>query len=193
MATLETPLLSPIKPFLEPVVRAVNYAQQVRRTQRLYMIGISGGGWTTTLAAAVDPRIKVSVPVAGSLPHYLRPPGGLCTTAGDRGDFEQNHPPLFAIADYLDLYILGSHGLRRGQLQVLNQYDSCCFNGPRGLAYRGVLKDLMRERRLGRYDQFLDASHQQHTISDHAMEEAIYPFMRFRRLPRGVSGTAGVP
>ena len=29
------------------------------------MIGLSGGGWTTAVEAAIDPRIKLSIPVAG--------------------------------------------------------------------------------------------------------------------------------
>ena len=36
------------------------------------MIGLSGGGWTTTVAAAIDPRVGLSIPVAGSLPFDMR-------------------------------------------------------------------------------------------------------------------------
>eukprot|EP00662_Eupelagonemidae_sp_cell21_P020620 gene20620-19998_t len=38
---------------------------------RVHLLGLSGGGWTVTLAAAIDPRIHVSIPLAGSLPWYL--------------------------------------------------------------------------------------------------------------------------
>ena len=31
-------------------------------------MGLSGGGWTTTMAAALAPRIELSLPVAGSIP-----------------------------------------------------------------------------------------------------------------------------
>lgn len=31
-------------------------------------MGKSGGGWTTTVSAALDPRIRVSFPIAGSIP-----------------------------------------------------------------------------------------------------------------------------
>ena len=177
MRRLETTTLSPIKYFLEPVVRAVNYSKLVLGALDVSMIGLSGGGWTTTLSAAIDPRIRVSIPVAGSLPRYLREPGGPCTTVGDRADFEQNHPPLYAIADYLDLYILGSHGPSRGQLQVLNQYDSCCFNGVRALTYRDILKDVIRKLPNSRYDLFIDSSHKSHRISQYALETAILPFL----------------
>ena len=36
------------------------------------MIGISGGGWTTTVYPAIDTRISESFSVAGSLPLSLR-------------------------------------------------------------------------------------------------------------------------
>jgi len=179
MFTLETPTLSPFKYFLEPVVRAVNYAEQVLHARHVHMIGISGGGWTTTLAAALDPRIEVSFPVAGTLPGYLRRQDAPCSQP-DRGDLEQYHPVLYSIADYLDLYILGSYGRGRAQLQVLNQFDSCCFAGIRFLTYEDIVKDVVRRLGAGTYDIFLDSSHRSHLISDHALESAILPFLKRR-------------
>ena len=41
---------------IEPIVRAVNHATRRSRFSRVYMLGLSGGGWTATLAAAVGPR-----------------------------------------------------------------------------------------------------------------------------------------
>eukprot|EP01043_Picozoa_sp_COSAG02_P103688 COSAG02_NODE_39697_length_414_cov_0.596825_2_plen_47_part_01 len=45
---------------------AVNYAKNVLRYKHIVMVGISGGGWTTTVSAAIDPRIELSMPIAGS-------------------------------------------------------------------------------------------------------------------------------
>ena len=53
--------------FLEPVVRSINYAVSLGYT-RIVMAGLSGGGWTTTMLAAIDPRITLAMPVAGSIP-----------------------------------------------------------------------------------------------------------------------------
>jgi hypothetical protein len=177
----ESPTLSPFKYFLEPVVQALNYAQHTLRVRRIYMMGLSGGGWTTTLMAAIDPRIRISFPVAGSLPLYLFRPEDPCLSPRPP-DLEQNHPELFAIADYLDLYILGSHGRGRGQLQVLNQYDTGGFKGVRYLTYRDTVKQIVGSLRRGRYDVFLDSSHHGHRISSHALETAILPFLKRRRL-----------
>ena len=176
----ETPTLSPFKYFIEPVVQAINYARQAN-IRRIAMLGLSGGGWTTTLAAAVDPRIRISIPVAGSLPLFLLHPDDPCVNTRRAPDIEQNHPVLYGIADHLDLYILGAYGHGRGQLQVFNQYDPCCFEGLRYLTYRDHVRGAVRDLRLGRYDVFLDSSHHQHHISTHALESAIVPFLRHRR------------
>jgi hypothetical protein len=188
MFKLETPTLSPIKYFLEPVVRAVNYAQQVLHLQSVYMIGISGGGWTTTLVAALDPRIRFSFPVAGSLPFYLRRRDRPCPSR-IKGDREQYHPPLYAIADYLDLYVLGAYGRGRGQLQVLNQYDPCCFSGVGFRTYEDIVKDVVDKLGEGRYDVFLDSSHKSHLISRHALVDGVLPFLAQGR-PEGGSAPA---
>ena len=48
---------STIRFFIEPVVLAVNFAR-AQGYRHIVLLGLSGGGWTTTLAAAVDARIE---------------------------------------------------------------------------------------------------------------------------------------
>lgn len=55
-----------------PINTVLNYIEAKYTFKDFSMVGISGGGCTTHLYAAVDPRIKTSFPVAGSLPRYLR-------------------------------------------------------------------------------------------------------------------------
>ncbi len=88
----------PIKYFIEPVIIALNYINQSLDYSSISMVGISGGGWTTTLAAAVDTRIGYSFPVAGSYPIYLR-----SNSQRDWGDYEQNAPELYKKVNYLVL------------------------------------------------------------------------------------------
>ena len=52
------------------------------------MIGLSGGGWTTRMAAAIDPRIKLSIPVR-SAPLYIQ------NRIGSGDDQEQVYTPMF--------------------------------------------------------------------------------------------------
>lgn len=68
------------------------------------------------------------------------------------------------------------------KLQVLNQYDPCCFAGLLGLTYRDVLKDVVGRLRGGRYEFFIDSSHREHRISGHALTQAVLPFLRRRDL-----------
>ena len=56
-----------IRYFVEPLHLTVNYALSLGY-KRVVMMGKSGGGWTTTVCAALDPRIHVSFPIAGSIP-----------------------------------------------------------------------------------------------------------------------------
>ena len=71
--------------FVEPVVLTINHLLSLGY-KNIFMMGKSGGGWTTTVAAAVDPRISASFPIAGSVPLDLRV--GAYAHA-DIGDYEQ--------------------------------------------------------------------------------------------------------
>ena len=116
-----------------------NYAELNFRYRSVAMMGISGGGWLTTLYAALDPRVRASYPVAGTLPIFLR-----SKAARDWGDYEQNHPDLYRIANYPELYVLGSHGEGRRQIQILNRYDDCCFAGTRSRLYEEAVREGYR-------------------------------------------------
>jgi hypothetical protein len=117
---------SVMKFFLEPVAACLNYLKTKSAAdgfplyQDFNMVGLSGGGWTTTVYAAIDPTIKLSFPVAGTIPLYLRSDGSV-------GDTEQFLTNFYQIAGYPDLYVLGSYGAGRKQMQILNRHDSCCF------------------------------------------------------------------
>jgi dienelactone hydrolase len=156
-------LENPINYFVEPIAVAVNYAEKFEY-DRISMIGISGGGWTTTIYAAIDTRIKRSYPVAGSLPIYLR-----SDSQRDWGDFEQTLPDLYNIANYLELYMMGSYGAGRRQVQILNKYDSCCFAGIKYRTYERVVKDTVARLGKGNFGVFLDDAHKEHKISDEAL------------------------
>jgi hypothetical protein len=157
-------LKNPISFFVEPIAVAINYAAKSKYDQ-VNMIGISGGGWTTTLYAAIDTRIKHSYPVAGSLPIYLRSDSGR-----DWGDFEQTLPNLYSIANYPELYVMGSFGVGRRQVQILNKYDSCCFAGTKYRTYENTVKDIVAGLAKGKFEVFLDDTHKEHKISEQVLK-----------------------
>jgi hypothetical protein len=124
-ATLHPAQGSVWKYFLQPVSDSLNYlvANAVSHGFPQYsefdMLGLSGGGWTTTVYAAIDTRITKSVNVAGSEP--LEFWNNFASLE------EQTLPALYNVAAYRDLYILGAAGQGRRQIQVLNRRDDCCF------------------------------------------------------------------
>eukprot|EP00927_Polykrikos_kofoidii_P054348 TRINITY_DN48777_c0_g1_i1.p1 TRINITY_DN48777_c0_g1~~TRINITY_DN48777_c0_g1_i1.p1 ORF type:complete len:455 (+),score=44.30 TRINITY_DN48777_c0_g1_i1:107-1471(+) len=106
--------------FLEPVVQAVSYATSVLGYKRIVMAGLSGGGWTTTLMAAIDPRITLSFPIAGSMP---------CDFKHTSWDFEQYCDSKWAIvANYTSLYVLAGLEPSRYSVQIIHEGDPCCFH-----------------------------------------------------------------
>jgi len=114
--------------FLEPVIRTINWAK-AKGYKRVIMIGKSGGGWTTTLIAALDARVALSFPIAGSISlNFFH----------ISWDFEQqpreaNETWYMNEVSYTMLYALATiddHGARtRSSVQVLHENDPCCFFG----------------------------------------------------------------
>ena len=153
---------SAIRFFVTPVIAVLNYLDASYSFPRYDMVGISGGGWTTIVAAALDPRITGSYPVAGSIPHPL-----LNEVAGD---FEYSLPGLYDVANYTELYVLGASGPGREQVQIFNKFDPCCFNGVATVFYEQRVRDVLGTvGQGGAFDAVLDSTTEEHGISDFAL------------------------
>jgi hypothetical protein len=173
---------SPMKFFLEPTLVSLNYLQaNYPEYKDISMIGLSGGGWTTTVCAAIDPRIRLSIPVAGSLPLYL------CWGIS-RGDIEENLDSFYRIAGYPDLYVLGAYGAGRSQIQVLNRHDDCCFgemqhnSAEAGMSfdaavrkYEARVKSSLKKLGNGSFRVYIDEMAPSHMISDNTIAKVIIP------------------
>lgn len=161
---LESKEFSPIKFFVEPIAVSLNYVEKEYKFESYNMVGISGGGWTTVLYSAIDPRISKSYPVAGSVPMYLR-----FNNPKNTGDYEQMLPDLYNVSEYLDLYIVASYGDNRGQLQIFNKYDPCCFSGLGFQTYESEIKNSISNLGKGTFDIFLDETNKKHSISEESL------------------------
>jgi hypothetical protein len=157
----------PVKYFLEPVVRVVNYLSANMAYRTIGMVGVSGGGWTTALVAAVDPRITTSIPVAGSFPLYLR-----SLNDRDWGDWEETAPAIFDRVGYLDLYVLGASGCGRRQVQVFYEHDPCCYAGRAAEAYEEPVTRAAQSLE-GSFDILIDSEYGAHGYSRAALDRAI--------------------
>jgi hypothetical protein len=156
----------PMRFFLEPVAVGLNYVLMTRSFSAVSMIGISGGGWSTVVYAALDPRINASYPVAGSYPFYLREQIGGPTI----GDFEQYDPDFYRNVSYLELYVMAATGRR--QLQIYNQFDICCFGGTFSNTFKDFVTQAVSENG-GFFDIIIDDTFVGHDISDYAMQRIL--------------------
>lgn len=148
--------------FVKPIAIVLDYAEELGY-ERFVLIGISGGGWTAVLYSAIDDRISMSIPVAGSTPLWLR------DRNKERGDFEQLDPELYAVANYLELYIMGAFGEGRLQYQIFNFYDPCCFGKGRSAVYLDVVQANLERLGAGQFELYVDYSEREHMISPAAM------------------------
>lgn len=160
---LESEEFSPIKYFVEPITVSLNYIETKHQFNSYHMVGLSGGGWTAVLYSAIDNRISDTFSVAGSLPFYLR-------SESDLGDYEQTVPDLYRIANYLELYVLDSSGQNRELVQIFNKYDPCCFSNPKFNTYENEIKSTLSKTGGGNFAIYLDDTHKEHKISDHALK-----------------------
>jgi len=155
---------SSLKYFTYPISKVLDHILKENSYKSVSMIGISGGGWTTTLLAALDKRINYSFPVAGTLPLFLR--------TYDFKDSENWTYDLYKRINYLDLYILASVGYKnRAHLQILNKFDPCCYAGERYKYYGKKLSSIVDNLKNGEFDIFVDDSHKSHIISKETLEK----------------------
>jgi hypothetical protein len=159
---LESSEFSPIKFFIEPIGMSLNYLDENFDFDSYYMVGISGGGWTTVLFSAIDDRILQSYSVAGTFPIFMR------SDSKNIGDYEQIIPELYAITNYLELYILNSYGDDRIHVQIFNNNDPCCFSGNISGIYDHKINERLIKLDKGNFFLYTDYTHNEHKISEYS-------------------------
>lgn len=173
--------------FFEPLAVSLNYIERAASKEtfapykKIHLFGFSGGGWTAGVFAALDDRIKNTITVAGSIPLYLR-------EGKSMGDVEQYDPGFYRLAGYPDLYVMGTLGKGRRQLQIFNRHDTCCFGeSQQGDSYEEDLRSYERDvraalSRLGSpEDAFavtIDTSAKSHTVTSETINDHILPALK---------------
>jgi hypothetical protein len=159
MEQLRTATFNPLSLFVTPVSIVVNHFVS-QGVNEIAMAGLSGGGWTTDLAAALDKRIDISFSVAGSMPFYAR---AWAKPAGQSiGDYEQWLPGLQDIVDYFDLYMLAGQNARHHNIYIVD--DDCCFGGHAADHWKSFLSERMADIG-GQYSIFYDTTTDDHMVS----------------------------
>lgn len=86
---------------------------------RIGATGLSGGGWQTVVLSALDPRVAVSVEVAG-----IGSRESNLTNAKDTYEIEEDAPDLMRGFDYPEFVAMRAP---RPTMLIHNSVDSCCF------------------------------------------------------------------
>ncbi|MGH9667563.1 MAG: alpha/beta hydrolase family protein [Bryobacteraceae bacterium] len=89
---------------------------------RLAVTGLSGGGWQTIVLSSLDPRVLVSIPVAGF--------SSLISKLEHRDDFGDNEQVPADFLDGQDYSTLTAMRAPRPTLLIHNAEDDCCFRAP---------------------------------------------------------------
>jgi len=105
--------------------------RRIAHAGRMPVSGLSGGGWQTTILAALDTRIAVSVEVAGfgALESNLIRPR-------DTDEIEENATDLIRYEDYPALVAIRAP---RPTMLIHNAEDDCCFRA-------GLVKPYIYDR-----------------------------------------------
>lgn len=89
---------------------------------RLGVTGLSGGGWQTVILGALDPRVAISVEVAGA-----GSPESNLTHPGDLWEVEEGAPDIIRGRSYPEFIAMRAP---KPTLLIHNAVDSCCFRAP---------------------------------------------------------------
>ena len=149
--------------FVQPLKAVIDYIERENRSgshPTIMLIGKSGGGWTSFIYGALDPRIDYVVSIAGGMPisMWFRewPP--------KLADYEQLEPRIFEAVPYE--HIMTAAG-SRGAFFVYNEHDPCCFRLRPDEPFIRYLQDasLALNKPIG---VFVDRENTTHSFSDAA-------------------------
>ena len=161
---LETQEFHPLKFYFEPITVAINYAIKEFEIEKTYLIGLSGGGWTTIVYPAIDTRISHGYSVAGANPIFLR------LDSNDYFDYEHTVPEFYRIANYEELYVMSSFGEDRKLVQIYNKWDTCCFSNDLYKIYENNIKKKLESLGKGKFENYLDDTYRGHEVSKYGLK-----------------------
>jgi len=166
---LESTSFHPIKFFIEPISISLNFIDEKYNFDSYHMVGLSGGGWTTSLYSALDPRILNSFSVAGSFPIALR------SDPINFGDYEQTIPDFFRLSNYLELYLMGSYGEDRKSTQIFIKSDPCCFTSElyEKYPYEEIISKKLNHLGNGEFNVIIDESTIKHELSSDILNKIL--------------------
>ena len=159
---LDNPNFSSLKYFFEPIMKSLNYLDENYSFEKYHMVGLSGGGWTTMVYPAIDPRISHSYAVSGGYPEYLQQMIGM-------GHYERNHSVLLDIVNYPEMYVMSSVGENRKSMHISIEWDTGYRCGTFAQTYDEPIRKSVKQFGSGTFKTYLDSSIVGHEISDESL------------------------
>lgn len=159
---LDSLSFSSIKFFVEPVAISLNYIDKMFEFKSYNMVGISGGGWTTIVYSAIDDRISQNYSVTGMYPAYLQ-------QLYLPGEYERVVSQLYDTVNALEFFTMSAYGEERKAVQIFIKYDPGGRCGEFYKTYEDAVKLKISQLGKGTFDTYLDDTHSEHKISEHAL------------------------
>ncbi len=139
---IESEEFNPLSYFFEPIAVTLNFLDKEYKFKKYHIMGVSGGGWTSSVYPAIDQRISTSFSVAGGVPldYY---------SSQDKSDWE---PYQFSsVASYYDIYALNTLD-GRTFVQIYNSHDPCCWGQGQDFGFVGLVKEKVSKLENSHYD-----------------------------------------
>ena len=145
--------------FLEPTIVSLNEVLDRKDYRKVGMVGLSGGGWSTILLAALDTRITHSYPSLVVLPPPTQP-----VTKHFNPHFEYIYPPLFKVVDHYSLMLMGVVSPARDAIHSYTRSD-IVFAGNKTAAFAPQVSAIAQELNGGNIRVFVDQTSGDHAIT----------------------------
>ena len=103
----------------------------------IVMMGISGGGWHTTMFAALLPKIQKSYSFSGTFPKFFK------LDKNTRTEWEDTYSKIYDEYDYWDFYFLAlfdsENFHNREHNLIFNSKDPYSYNDPWATAFKNLV------------------------------------------------------
>lgn len=137
------PNKKPLSIMLSGNYHLINYTIKNNNYNEIHMIGLSGGGWYTTVLSSLITEIKNSYSVAGPLPVMFM------VFDKFKPHWEFFESSLSQNIDYHYLYRLATLDekgkVSRKHYQIFNDQDPCCSRNPEALILKNVFNKINLE------------------------------------------------
>ena len=118
----------PLSLFLSSPYYIINEVIKRNDYEKIFIMGISGGGFYSTVLAGLIPEINHLFSFSGHLPFLYR------IETDSYGHFEHRYSHIWKEYDYYTFYFLSlfdiNSELNRNSYHIYSEFDKCCFSKP---------------------------------------------------------------